>query len=184
MTITARYASTCPTCSCAITPGQQVEWTRGSAARHVDCGSTTATSAPATTTEHVVLRTDPERECASGRLLTATREGRRSYLGGDTLAVRGLLRDGGCHWDADRRQWWIGSHETALALVESARTASAEAAPKRRITHCVGCGCHLDAYQISHGYRTCSSDCRVELRMGSGWSGRLADGSWHQGSDD
>lgn len=49
MTITARYASTCPTCSHAITPGQQVEWTRGSQARHVDCGASVprTTAAPA-----------------------------------------------------------------------------------------------------------------------------------------
>lgn len=46
MTITARYASTCPTCGQPITPGQAVEWERGAKARHTECPS--AGSAPAT----------------------------------------------------------------------------------------------------------------------------------------
>jgi hypothetical protein len=39
MTITARYASTCPICSARIVPGTQVEWRKGSPARHVSCTS-------------------------------------------------------------------------------------------------------------------------------------------------
>jgi len=37
MTITAKYASTCPNCNRAITPGQRVEWSRGCKAVHVSC---------------------------------------------------------------------------------------------------------------------------------------------------
>lgn len=41
MTITARYASTCPCCSARIAVGEQVEWTQGSPARHVSCAVAT-----------------------------------------------------------------------------------------------------------------------------------------------
>lgn len=119
-----------------------------------------------------------------GRTVTAERVGRRTYLRGDTMPVRGLLRDGGCHWDADARAWWIGDHSAALALVERASSAPAEAAPRKRIAHCVGCGVTLDAYQVSRGFKFCSTDCSTEARMGSAWSGRTASGGWHQGSDD
>lgn len=45
MTITAKYAATCPVCNCAITPGQKIEWSKGSKARHTVCGATgTATT--------------------------------------------------------------------------------------------------------------------------------------------
>ena len=167
MTITAKHASTCATCRAPITPGQRIEWAKGSPDRHTACGATTVAPPP------------------TGRVVTVERVGRRSYLRGDTLAVRGMLRDGGCHWDADSRAWWIGSHAAALALASAASTAPTEAAPKRRITHCVNsaCGRALDSYATARGYHTCSRACTTELRMGSGWSGMVG-GSWHQGSDD
>jgi hypothetical protein len=71
--------------------------------------------------------------------ITVERVVRRSYLRGDTLQVRGLLGESGCHWDADQRAWWIGSHETALAP------------PKKRITNCVGCGSTRDRFQQQRG---------------------------------
>lgn len=46
MVIIAKYASTCPCCSTAIRPGEQVEWSKGAKATHVRCASR-ATSAPA-----------------------------------------------------------------------------------------------------------------------------------------
>lgn len=47
MIITAKYASTCPTCKSAINVGDKVEWTKGAKAQHVSCvGSTTAPSSP------------------------------------------------------------------------------------------------------------------------------------------
>jgi hypothetical protein len=45
MTITAKYAGTCPVCRQSITPGAKVEWTKGSQARHVACAQ--GVSAPA-----------------------------------------------------------------------------------------------------------------------------------------
>jgi len=39
MTITAKYAGTCPACRQPIAPGQKVEWAKGSQARHVTCVS-------------------------------------------------------------------------------------------------------------------------------------------------
>lgn len=44
MTITAKYASTCPCCNGSITPGTKVEWSKGSKARHVSCTSASALS--------------------------------------------------------------------------------------------------------------------------------------------
>jgi hypothetical protein len=47
MVITAKFASTCPSCSKAIAVGSKVEWEKGSRARHVDCSSAiSAISAP------------------------------------------------------------------------------------------------------------------------------------------
>lgn len=170
MTITARFASTCPACAGPIAPGAQVLWARGEKARHVQCPG-----APATSSQEAQ---------SAGRTITVTREGRRSYIGGDTLPVRGLLRAGGCHWDADRGQWWIGAHEAALELADRARTAPSEAAPARRVTRCQGCGGGLDRFQQQRGFRFCSKDCAIEARMGSGWSGHVPGHGWHQGSDD
>lgn len=40
MTITAKYASTCTACSRPVTPGQQIEWAKGSrGVRHTSCGA-------------------------------------------------------------------------------------------------------------------------------------------------
>jgi hypothetical protein len=50
MTITAKFASTCPVCNCAISPGTQVEWERGQKARHTKCP---AAPAPAAGTIHL-----------------------------------------------------------------------------------------------------------------------------------
>ena len=38
MSITAKYAATCATCRAAITPGQKIEWVKGSPVRHSSCG--------------------------------------------------------------------------------------------------------------------------------------------------
>lgn len=44
MTITARFASTCPVCSARIAIGSPVEWTKGSPARHTACTDVPTTS--------------------------------------------------------------------------------------------------------------------------------------------
>ena len=46
MTITAKYAATCATCRQPIRAGQQIEWAKGSPARHTSCSSA-APAAPA-----------------------------------------------------------------------------------------------------------------------------------------
>ena len=50
MTITAKYPGTCPTCQKAIQPGQQVEWSKGSKARHTDCAAANSVPTKPTTT--------------------------------------------------------------------------------------------------------------------------------------
>lgn len=35
--------------------------------------------------------------------------GTRVYVTGNTYAVKSALKDAGCHWDGDRKQWWIGA---------------------------------------------------------------------------
>lgn len=170
MTITARYAATCGTCHQPVTPGQSIEWTRGSRdVRHTRCG-TTDTTAPQ------IPRSDTR------RTITVDRVGRRSYLRGDTLAVRTYLREQGCHWDGDARAWWIGSAEEADRIAGAARRQPAEAAPQTRITRCVGCGGRLDDFQQRRGFKFCSQDCVNDRRLG-GMSGFVG-GQWHQGSED
>lgn len=174
MTITAKFASICPGCSKPIRPGDKVEWERGAKAKHSSCAGggepPTAGSSPA---------------APGPRSLSVSQDGRRCYITGDTMAVRGLLRDGGCHWDAERKAWWLGSLEKALALVEQAKTAEAEAAPKKRITNCINpsCGAYLDDFTQRRGFKFCGKDCAIEMKHGSNWSGYV-NGAWHQGSDD
>lgn len=72
------------------------------------------------------------------------------------------------------------AHSATRAAVPGTRPTS----PKKRITHCVGCGESLDTFQRTRGFKFCSSDCATEARMGSHWSGPTANGGWHQGSDD
>lgn len=51
MSITAKYAATCATCHGPVTPGQQIEWTKGQPVRHTACAAgsrpTAAVSTPA-----------------------------------------------------------------------------------------------------------------------------------------
>jgi len=44
MVITAKFSSVCPHCNGRIEVGSKVEWSRGSKARHVACGSAVAAS--------------------------------------------------------------------------------------------------------------------------------------------
>lgn len=168
MTITARYASTCTACGLPIAVGSQIEWERGNkAVRHTDCAAT-----PCTTTT------------PASRTITVERVGRRSYLRGDTLAVRGLLRDGGCHWDAEQRAWWIGDDTTAQQVAAEARTAPAEAAPRKRITRCVKCGDPLDDWRQRRGIPVCPDCSHGGSRYMGGMSYRDRDGHFVLGDDD
>jgi hypothetical protein len=35
--------------------------------------------------------------------------GTRIYVVGNTYAIKGQLKSAGCHWDGERKQWWIGA---------------------------------------------------------------------------
>jgi hypothetical protein len=35
--------------------------------------------------------------------------GARVYVSGNTYAIKDALKSAGCHWDGERRQWWIGA---------------------------------------------------------------------------
>lgn len=39
--------------------------------------------------------------------------GSRLYVAGNTYAIKDQLKAIGCHWDADRKQWWIGKAKAA-----------------------------------------------------------------------
>ena len=39
MTMTAKYPGRCKGCGGSIVRGEEIEWSRGKGARHVDCGS-------------------------------------------------------------------------------------------------------------------------------------------------
>ena len=43
MKITAKFSTTCPCCNVRISAGTEVEWAKGSPARHVACASKPAT---------------------------------------------------------------------------------------------------------------------------------------------
>lgn len=81
-----------------------------------------------------------------------------------------------------RCAWHSAGAAAQTAGGTGARQAPAEAAPTKRVTHCLGCGSLLDRYAQQRGYKFCSSDCRVDQQMG-GQSGYV-NGRWHQGSDD
>lgn len=46
MTITAKFAATCTACQQRITPGQQIEWSKGAPVRHTSCDATTTATRP------------------------------------------------------------------------------------------------------------------------------------------
>jgi hypothetical protein len=59
--------------------------------------------------------------------MSTTTEGRRVYVAGDTYAWRDRLRSAGCHWDGDRKQWWIGVGKVAaIAGIVAQATSTTE----------------------------------------------------------
>jgi hypothetical protein len=63
MTITAKFASFCPTCGKTIKRGEKVEWTKGEKARHTTCGAPTP-AAPAPS-RGVAFDSRPCRRCGT-----------------------------------------------------------------------------------------------------------------------
>jgi hypothetical protein len=46
--------------------------------------------------------------------------GSRLYVVGNTYSIKDRLKSIGCHWDADRKQWWIGkAKEAQLSAIVS-----------------------------------------------------------------
>lgn len=41
-------------------------------------------------------------------MVTTEKVGQRIYVVGDSYAIKDKLKAEGCHWDSDRKQWWIG----------------------------------------------------------------------------
>jgi hypothetical protein len=41
--------------------------------------------------------------------IATERVGARVYVTGNTYEIRGQLKNAGCHWDGDRKAWWIGA---------------------------------------------------------------------------
>lgn len=58
------------------------------------------------------------------------RVGARVYATGNTFAVKDRLKGMGCHWDADRRQWWIGAVKAEEMERVLAAAADAPAEPE------------------------------------------------------
>lgn len=56
--------------------------------------------------------------------------GTRIYVTGNTYSVKDQLKQAGCHWDGERKQWWIGPTKAeAIASLVSGIVA-APASPK------------------------------------------------------
>lgn len=47
--------------------------------------------------------------------ISIERAGARVYFGGNTYTVKDRIKALGGHWDADRRQWWVGAKKLAQA---------------------------------------------------------------------
>lgn len=48
--------------------------------------------------------------------ITITREGRRTWITGDTWAFKNEIKAAKAHWDTGRKAWWIGDHAVAEDL--------------------------------------------------------------------
>lgn len=128
MTITARFASICPSCSQPIAIGAAVEWSKGSKARHTSCptSSTPAAEPPAKAAPVVTYET----------------VGQRVYVMGDTYAIRGAIKSVGGHWDAERKAWWIGAakREVLTEAIVAAEPETTTTQHAYRPTTCIVCG--------------------------------------------
>ena len=85
MTITARYPAKCSACGQDITPGQQIEWSKGQPVRHTTCGASTTSVAPTATPKRAYR---PRKCVACGHV---EHRNSRGYVDGDRI-----LRSGEC----------------------------------------------------------------------------------------
>lgn len=74
--------------------------------------------------------------------LTIEAVGARLYVSGNSYPVKDRLKSIGCHWDGDRKQWWIGTQKReALESVVSGNggaEAVEETAESRSAKPCYG----------------------------------------------
>jgi hypothetical protein len=86
MTITAKYAGTCPICRQSIAPGQKVEWAKGSQARHVACATATPQAAPVWSRgERIMVADLPRGGRRGGSRRTGCSCGSREDYNGDLI---------------------------------------------------------------------------------------------------
>lgn len=64
--------------------------------------------------------------------------GQRIYVTGNTYPFRAKLKQAGCHWDGQRKQWWIGASKEAeiRALVATPAECSDEGSAERSLDDC------------------------------------------------
>lgn len=58
--------------------------------------------------------------------------GRRIYVTGNTYAIKGELKAAGCSWDANRKQWWIGSTKAKQIEAIVGRLDGKDATPSKQ----------------------------------------------------
>jgi hypothetical protein len=61
--------------------------------------------------------------------ISTRREGRRTYIVGNTYAHKDALRGAGAKWDPDAKAWWIGNDEKATALAASLGGGTSDGTP-------------------------------------------------------
>lgn len=158
MTIRAKFASTCPDCGRAIEVGSEIEWERGSKARHTDCSIAAAAPAAAPV---AVSSTD----------LTYETVGRRVYVRGNSYPFREAIKAAGGRWDAAEKAWWIGGAEKAEALKVALASATPAAPAPFRWRACKRCGARPNQRGWPRIYENgicsdCYRDEREEAEMG------------------
>jgi len=104
--------------------------------------------------------------------------GSRLYVTGNTYSIKDRLKSIGCHWDADRKQWWIGKAKqaelsTIVGSVNSQTTASGYVKPTAEELSdkpCTGKAAYKgrDYYVIGYSERTGKLhltvlDCSIEF---------------------
>jgi hypothetical protein len=100
--------------------------------------------------------------------------GARLYVAGDTYAIKDRLKEAGCHWDGERRQWWIGKgkRKEIEALLDAPPPSKAEVAARRleqdrnHITGRASFNGH-DYYVVGDGHNERGGWVRLMFRDGS-----------------
>jgi len=99
---TARFASTCPRCGQAISPGDSITWQRGQKASHTTCRPAPAPVAPATDEAAEAIWSSPGR----GRIVYDRPEIGRAILVGDGMVEITATRRWISRGDAEDFDWF------------------------------------------------------------------------------